>query len=137
MNKNIPIFRAKKIGSDEYVIGFYAYDEVHKRHLIITNAMHGLSETRIDITTLAIHFPDMLDSKKRPIFASLQKDGKGGDKLHYNRPLEDNSSERNNWIALYDDKRFYAVRNYWNCPRVPIRDLIDSKRELLVVGIQE
>lgn len=84
MNKNIPIYRAKKIGSDEYVIGFYAYDEVHKIHLIITNAMHGLSETRIDVTTLSIHFPDMLDSKGKKIFASLQENGKGGDIVEYN-----------------------------------------------------
>ena len=46
---------------------------------MITNSMHGLSETRIDETTLAINFPDMLDSESTKIFASLSEDGRGGD----------------------------------------------------------
>ena len=33
----------------------------------------------IDISTLAIHFPDMLDSQGNKIFASLSENGKGGD----------------------------------------------------------
>ena len=33
----------------------------------------------IDPTTLALHFPDMLDSEGNKIFASLSEDGKGGD----------------------------------------------------------
>ena len=88
---NIPIYRAKKIDSDEYVIGFYssAYD-VH--HYIIThlgvdtkvNVVFKMSTDihKIDPTTLAIHFPDMLDSQGNKIFASLSEDGKGGDIIH-------------------------------------------------------
>ena len=38
--------------------------------------------TEIDKTTLAIHFPDMLDSQGNKIFASLSEDGKGGDIIH-------------------------------------------------------
>lgn len=79
MNTNIPLYRAKKIDSGEYIEGFYVYDEVHKRHLILTNEMHGLSETRIDSSTLSIHFPDMLDNDGNKVFASLSEDGKGGD----------------------------------------------------------
>jgi len=37
----------------------------------------GIDE--IDPTTLAIHFPNMVDKKGNKIFASLNKDGKGGD----------------------------------------------------------
>ena len=88
---NIPIYRAKKIDSDEYVIGFYssAYD-VH--HYIIThlgvdtkvNVVFKMSTDihKIDPTTLAIHFPDMLDGQGNKFFASLSEDGKGGDIIH-------------------------------------------------------
>lgn len=84
----IPIYRAKKIDSDDYAIGFYssAYD-IH--HYIIThlgvdtkvNIVYQMSTDidKIDPTTLAIHFPDMLDSQGNKIFASLSEDGKGGD----------------------------------------------------------
>ena len=34
---------------------------------------------QIDPSTLAIHFPDMIDSEGTKIFASLSEDGKGGD----------------------------------------------------------
>lgn len=90
---NIPIYRAKKIDSDEYVIGYYspAYD-IH--HYIIThlgvdtkvNVVYQMSTDihKIDPTTLSIHFPDMLDSQGNKIFASLQEDGKGGDIVEYN-----------------------------------------------------
>ena len=87
---NIPIYRAKKIDSDEYVIGFYssAYD-VH--HYIIThlgvdtkvNVVFKMSTDihKIDPTTLAIHFPDMLDGQGNKFFASLSKNGIGGDEF--------------------------------------------------------
>ena len=42
--------------------------------------MDNLSNTSmIDISTLSIHFHDMLDSQGNKIFASLQENGKGGD----------------------------------------------------------
>ena len=87
---NIPIYRAKKIDSDEYVIGCYssAYD-VH--HYIIThlgvdtkvNVVFKMSSYihKIDPTTLAIHFPDMLDGQGNKFFASLSKNGIGGDEF--------------------------------------------------------
>ena len=84
----IPIYRAKKIDSDEYVIGFYssAYDIHHYviTHLGVdtkTSIVYQMSTDihKIDPTTLAIHFPNMLDSQGNKIFASLSKDGKGGD----------------------------------------------------------
>ena len=80
MRTNIPIFRAKKIDSDEYVMGWYSSPIIieGKTYLSITNKD---GEYRIDTTTLSIHFPDMLDSQGNKIFASLQEDGKGGDIL--------------------------------------------------------
>ena len=118
---NIPIYRAKKINSDEYIIGQYLptyktkrnedgdninEDEVLHHYLIksISNAetddedrfdFWGFEE--IDITTLAIHFPDMTDSQGNKIFASLSEDGKGGDIMKYDDYYG---------IAKYKDSRF-------------------------------
>ena len=73
---NIPIYRAKVIGLDNnYIIGFYQqYIEGFE-----DNVFHEINNTLIDQTTLAIHFPDMLDNHGNKIFASLSEDGKGGD----------------------------------------------------------
>jgi len=71
---NIPIYRAKKLTSDEYVEGSYCDGN------IIDIDYEGFQTwTEIDTTTLAIHFPDMLDSEDNKIFASLNEDGRGGD----------------------------------------------------------
>lgn len=95
---NIPIYRAKKIDGDEYVIGFYssAYD-IH--HYVITylgvdtktSIVCEMSTDihKIDPTTLSINFPDMLDSQGNKIFASLSEDGKGGDKFRFYYNKED------------------------------------------------
>lgn len=76
----IPIYRAKKVDSDEYVIG-----ELHTlgtdEEPFITTEINDrfIDHIIIDPTTLSIHFPDMLDSQGDKIFASLSEDGKGGD----------------------------------------------------------
>lgn len=75
----IPIFRAKKIDSDEYVQGYYYKDErliSGYSHKIHTFSKFGTVTTEIDEDTLAIHFPDMLDSQGNKLFASLK--GKKG-----------------------------------------------------------
>lgn len=98
----IPIFRAKKLDSDKYIIGQYIetefsneeYCDIEEQETIIKHCIikdfrtvHDDYEycnfdiTEIDIATLSIHFPDMLDSKGNKIFASLQENGKGGDIL--------------------------------------------------------
>ena len=126
---NIPIYRAKKIGSDGYVIGYYspAYD-IH--HYIITdlgvdtkvNVVYQMSTNihKIDPTTLAIHFPDMLDSQGNKIFASLSEDGKGGDIMQDDEYIG---------IAKYIDCQF--VVEYENCI-----DNIDNGN-FDAIGIQE
>ena len=88
----IPIYRAKKIDSDEYVIGYCEYIPNDGRSINIINSGCWISwikldnkgfrdrfEVEVDLTTLAIHFPDMIDSQGNKIFASLSEDGKGGD----------------------------------------------------------
>lgn len=74
---NIPIFRAKKLDSDEYVIGYL--EEHNTNDFYISLIPNGIYAYKIDTSTLSIHFPDMLDSQRNKIFASLQEDGKGGD----------------------------------------------------------
>lgn len=85
----VPIYRAKKIDSDEFVEGSYI-EAIQS--IIPTKLDFSIKNGKIDIhysefnkikvidpTTLAIHFPDMLDSQGNKIFASLREDGKGGD----------------------------------------------------------
>ena len=78
----IPIYRAFSETFDKYILGvpyfsdgryYMLVDDCNKNNNI------GSGSYPIDETTLSIHFPDMLDSKRNKIFASLQKDGKGGD----------------------------------------------------------
>ena len=88
---NLPIYRAKKIDSDEYVEGSL----IQSRFIFkdwIDDVWTSFGETRsnkaevytIDTTTLSIHFPDMIDNQGNKIFASLSEDEKGGDIVEYN-----------------------------------------------------
>jgi len=81
----IPIYRAKKIDSDEYVEGLvseamqiYSTNKDLKPllRLWIWNK-DGTYE--IAPSTLAIHMKGMIDSEGTKIFASLSEDGGGGD----------------------------------------------------------
>ena len=77
---NIPIYRAKKIDSDEYVEGYLYESAIYEAFRIITKS---ISEFSIDSSTLSIHFPnwiciDQETEKEVKVFASLQKDKKGG-----------------------------------------------------------
>jgi len=81
---NMAIYRAKKIDSDEYVIGYYFKDS--KCSVILTHSKTDYTDDGmymkaiiIDPTTLSISFSDMLDSQGNKIFASLSESGKGGD----------------------------------------------------------
>ena len=97
ININIPIFRAKKIDSDEYVIGNLIEDEgvfYIIKNPVVTH-FNGLQQLtgeceyldRVDPTILAINLPDMLDSQGNKIFASLREDGKGGDKFLFDNEI--------------------------------------------------
>ena len=81
----IPIFRAKKLDSDEYVEGYLLHKFENNYYISLEWSMDSDGYTpdfvKIDISTLSIHFPDMLDRLGNKIFASLQEDGKDGDIL--------------------------------------------------------
>lgn len=78
---NIPIYRAKKIDSDEYIEGFFLFQEESRVCIEICQIYNSKIRAtyEVDISTLAIHFPDMIDNQGNKIFASLREDGKGGD----------------------------------------------------------
>lgn len=93
MKTQIPIYRAKKICSDEYVefetkVKSYGevYAVIYKDDGVTCNRGFDIIHCdliKIDPSTLAIHFPDRLDSEGTKIFASLSEDGKGGDIVEY------------------------------------------------------
>lgn len=139
---NIPIYRAKKIDSDGYVIGYYspAYD-IH--HYIITHlgvdtkvdAVYQMSTDihKIDSTTLAIHFPDMLDNQGNKIFASLNEDGKGGDIVDTTIGLRQNFITicLSSGVCVFTSDTS-AIKN------TPCKFILDYKhRGIKVIGIQE
>ena len=92
MKLNIPIFRAKKIDTDDYVEGIGIEDNTLIEYIFQRSSYssENIAETsEIDLSTLSIHFPNILaeDSdvynsngeKDLRLFASLEEFGKGGD----------------------------------------------------------
>lgn len=146
-NINIPIYRAKKIDSDEYVIGFYssAYDI---RHYVITNlgvdtktsTVYQMSTDihKIDATTLSINFPDMLDSKGNKIFASLNEDGKGGDIVKYEQVMGGilKSSGPEECIVKYCN-RDHIIAPFFINAKYKNQKTYMTKEHLQVIGIQK
>ena len=139
----IPIFRAKKLDSDKYIIGQYIetefsneeYCDIEEQETIIKHCIikdfrtvHDDYEycnfdiTEIDIATLAIHFPDMLDSQGNKIFASLQEDGKGGDIIE--------TEFKKICTTKYKEYFFYADNKEYHCNCF---GFIHSK----IIGIQQ
>ena len=72
---NLPIYRAKKIGSDEYIIGHYTekVKEYPGKHYIHFN--NGYTETyeRIDPITLAIHFKDTSSTQLEKVWYTMEE----------------------------------------------------------------
>ena len=120
---NLPIFRAFSETFDKYILGvpyfsdgryYMLVDDCNKNNNI------GSGSYPIDETTLAIHFPDMLDSKGNKIFASLQEDGKGGD--------------------IMQDDEYFGIAKYKDCQFVvEYEDCIDNidNGNFEVIGIQQ
>jgi len=129
---NIPIYRAKKIDSDEYIEGYYQKyvyrPQFEKRteisyHVVEeTSIIHRSNE--IDPLTLSIHFPDMLDSEGNKIFASLSEDGRGGDTIV--------NVEADLFVYLYQNGKIRLHNKF-----IGGDDLIDVKHAFKVTGIQE
>ena len=113
----IPIFRAKHHRDNIYFIGsLIGKDDEY--YIIEDEDMEYYRP--IDPTTLAIRFPDMIDSQGNKIFASLSEDGKGGDIM---------KDDEYYGIAKYKDSRF--VVEYENVEEC----LYEGNFE--VIGIQE
>jgi len=146
-------FRAKKIDSDKYVEGFYfpqdytgeyENEEAEERNECIKHFIHsGTSHDEledeegffefynieeVDKETLAIHFPNMLDSDGRKIFASISEDGKGGDIVK--------SIFMDTFIAVYNGftKRFEWVKINTKHDR-EMNEL--SQSEIKIIGVQK
>ena len=82
---SMPIYRAKKIDSDEWVEGYLSYDREYEVNRIVVVHKSGKFKTSVhsfDPSTLAIHFDGMVDKDGKKIFAGLSEDGKGGDVLN-------------------------------------------------------
>ena len=123
---SLPIYRAKKIDSDEYVMGWYSSPIIieGKTYLSITNKD---GEYRIDTTTLSIHFSDMLDSQGNEIFASLQKNGRGGDVCSVNDYID---SELEG-VAIYQNYGFRIDR------KGKAMGISLSSTDIKIIGIQQ
>ena len=141
----IPIYRAKKIDSDEYVIGYCEYIPNDGRSINIINSGCWISwikldnkgfrdrfEVEVDLTTLAIHFPDMIDSQGNKIFASLSEDGKGGDMVN----LDEGCGENFNAVTLY---RYYEIHLKGGIDLLNRAKYLRCypKKDIKVIGIQE
>jgi hypothetical protein len=131
-NFNIPVYRAKKIDSDEYVEGFY----FNRKNMLGKIIYHKIdfsttcdSYAEIDPTTLAIHFPDMIGSDDSRIFASLDKYYvKGADII-----TNDNfSGEYSLQVAIYSEGCFYVKDKDGE-----LYNLCENWEKLKVIGIQE
>lgn len=110
---NIPIYRAKKIDSDEYVEGCLIGDKRFNHYEIMKDGT--FERYVIDLTTISIYHQDMLASdsnrilpngeKDLRIFASLQEDGKGGDILEI-YDLDDLGDINRRFIYIYNGNTY-------------------------------
>jgi len=74
------LYRAYSPSIDDYVKGLLGYDGYENFYYIVTiSPVDEYKKYVIERDTLAISLPDMFDINKTALFASLQKDGKGGD----------------------------------------------------------
>ena len=125
---NLPIYRAFSETFDKYILGvpyfsdgryYMLVDDCNKNNNI------GSGSYPIDETTLAIHFPNMLDSQGNKIFASLSENGKGGDIIK----LDDNIK-----TAIWCSKT-QAIMLYSKQTGSSILSLY--KDDIKIIGIQE
>ena len=156
----IPIYRAKTIKQDYneweeceqlkkingvwYAVGFYDSRREIKRYLgdwetinlILIRKSTAISEINtaevVDISTLSIHFPDMIDSQGNKIFASLSEDGKGGDIVN----LDEGCGENFNAVTLY---RYYEIHLKGGIDLLNRAKYLRCypKKDIKVIGIQE
>ena len=135
----IPEFRAKKVDSDEYVEGFYV--EVGSAKHIYVNKIVGFRTCSIDTSTLAIHFPFMIDNDKNKLFASL-KGKKGASKvlIKFNEDFSndcvtvDEGSFVECFIKFEDGGLFFEEQDStWYY----LNDILNLDCEITEIGIEE
>ena len=126
----IPIFRAFSETFDKYILGvpyfsdgryYMLVDDCNKNNNI------GSGSYPIDETTLAIHFPDMLDSQGNEIFASLQKNGRGGDVCSVNDYIDSGLEG----VAIYQNYGFRIDR------KGKAMGISLSSTDIKIIGIQQ
>ena len=126
----IPIFRAFSETFDKYILGvpyfsdgryYMLVDDCNKNNNI------GSGSYPIDETTLAIHFPDMLDSQGNKIFASLQKNGRGGDVCSVNDYIDSGLEG----VAIYQNYGFRIDR------KGKAMGISLSSTDIKIIGIQQ
>ena len=141
MRTNVPIYRAKSNeGKNNYVEGFLIGVDKEIGLCTIRTKDDYIGGEICYLHTLAIHFPDMLDSQGNKIFASLQEDGIGGDIIHHKKPYCKDDRKYYEWNVKFDKHRItpFAEREYWNPSRVPLKDILTNpKAYIKVIGIQE
>ena len=123
---NIPILRAKKIDSNEYVMGWYSSPIIIEGKIYLS-IINQDGEYRIDTTTLSIHFSDMLDSQGNEIFASLQKNGRGGDVCSVNDYIDSGLEG----VAIYQNYGFRIDR------KGKAMGISLSSTDIKIIGIQQ
>ena len=103
----IPIYRGLKLGTkNEYVEGFLKNcTDTGLDTFWIQDK--DFIDYRIDIDTLSINFPNMRDSQGNKIFASLQKDGRGGDNVLY-------SDYKTIYTMVFDNLKGVYAKNISN-----------------------
>jgi len=124
----IPIYRAKELKKDNYVIGSYIENSIDCPCIVDMDA----EQYEIDKTTLSISFKDMLDKDNKKIFASLDYiGGVGGDILFYEKEYENYTAEfSTSGFMLYEYLDGKSIKN------TIIRG-IGSIRDFVVKGIQK
>ena len=119
------LFRAKEKNSNNYVIGYEYYNHIEDEYYI-THYASG-SNYKVDRTTRSINIEDMIDSQGNKIFASLQKNGKGGDICSVNDYIYGGL----NGVAIYQNYGFRIDR------KGKAMGISLSSTDIKIVGIQQ
>ena len=119
------LFRAKEKNSNNYVIGYEYYNHVEDEYYI-THYVSG-SNYKVDRTTRSINIEDMLDSQGNKIFASLQKNGRGGDVCSVNDYIDSGLEG----VAIYQNYGFRIDR------KGKAMGISLSSTDIKITGIQQ
>ena len=120
--------RAKSLCYNEYLIS----DSVMYKHNNLYLKVKG-KWRECDETTRSLNFEDMLDRQGNKIFASLSKDGKGGDILEWTIFPDDMPKLRINGVPYYSKGGAFKVTG-----RIEMMwHLLAPHKECKIIGIQE